>query len=153
MGYEIEVKDLPSRQVAMIRVTTTPDKMGQTFGEVIPEVYAYLQKEGVEPSGPSFGIFHTYTDEEVGMEAGFPVDRPVAGEGRVMGGRLDASTCAVTWHQGSYASIGEAHRAVEAWIGANGREQAGPPWEVYWEGPGQAKDPSEYRTEVGYPIR
>jgi effector-binding domain-containing protein len=152
MGYDVEVKDLPARHVAMIRVTTTPDKMGQTFGEVIPELWAYLEKEGVQPSGPSFGVFHSY-GEEVGMEAGFPVETPVKGEGRVMGGRLDAATCAVTWHEGSYATIGEAHRALEGWIKDNGREQAGPPWEVYWEGPGSGKSPSEFRTEVGYPIR
>lgn len=153
MGYDVEVKDLPQRHVATIRLTATPDKMGETFGEVVPEVYRYLEKEGVAPSGPSFGIFHTYTDTEVGMEAGFPVDTPVKGEGRIMGGTLDAATFAVTWHEGPYSSIGEAHRALEAWIKENGREQAGPPWEVYWEGPGSGKSPSEFRTEVGYPIR
>lgn len=152
MGYDVEVKDLPSRHVATIRVTTTPDKMGETFGELLPEVLAYLEKEGVKPSGPSFGIFHTY-GEEVGMEAGYPVSTPVRGEGRVLGQELEAATIAVTWHHGSYKAIGEAHRAIEAWIGDNGRQQAGPPWEVYWDGPDTGKSPSEFRTEVGYPIR
>jgi len=152
MTYEIEVKDLPARSVASVRVSTAPNRMGATFMEVLPEVLAYLRKEGIEPVGPSFGIFHSFGDQ-VDMEAGFPVSDSVSGEGRVVGRTLDSATFAVTWHHGSYRSIGEAHRAIEGWIGDNGRRVAGPPWEVYWTGPDSGKDTSEYVTEVGYPIR
>ncbi|MFN2590079.1 MAG: GyrI-like domain-containing protein [Actinomycetota bacterium] len=152
MGYDVEVKDLPTRHVATIRVTTKPNRLGTTFGGVLPEVFAYLQERGIEPVGPSFGIFHEYGDE-VDMEAGFPVLEQVPPSDRVTGRTLDAARFAVTWHDGSYASIGEAHRAIEEWIGANGRQITGPPWEVYWTGPADGVEPSEYRTEVGYPIR
>ena len=153
MAYDIEVKELPARSVATVRVTTTPDKMGQAFGEVLPQVFEYLKSQGIEPSGSGFGIFYAYDADRADMDIGLPVDRDVEGNGRVVGQRLEAATFAVTWHEGSYQKIGEAHRAVEEWIKANDREAAGPPWEVYWTGPAQGGPPAGYRTEVGYPIR
>ena len=48
---EIEVKDLSDRYVATVRVTTTPDKMGATFGEVLPEVDAEIVNAGTRPEG------------------------------------------------------------------------------------------------------
>ncbi len=153
MAYEIEVKELPVRRVATIRVQITPDQMGATFMELLPEVHAFLQGRGVEPTGPGFGIFHSYESDSVDMEAGFPTPEPMTGEGRIVGRTLDAATFAVTWHNGSYQTIGEAHRAIEQWTKDKGRDVVGPPWEVYREGPESGKSASEYRTEVGYPIR
>jgi effector-binding domain-containing protein len=153
VAYEIEVKDLPARLVATVRVTTQPDRMAQAFGEALPAVVRYLKSEGVEPAGPGFGIFHEYDSQRVVMDVGFPISRSVRGDGRVAPQELDAATFAVTWHHGSYRTIGEAHRAIEAWAGEHGREMAGPPWEVYWEGPESGGDVAAYRTEVGYPIR
>ena len=40
MSYEIELKELPDRYVVTIRLTTTPDKLGEVFMEVLPEVDA-----------------------------------------------------------------------------------------------------------------
>jgi effector-binding domain-containing protein len=153
MAFEVEVKDLEQRYVATVRVKTTPDRIGAAFGEVMPEISAQLSKAGVEPPNPMFAIYHSYGKDEVDMELGLPVPHPIATEGRVVGRELPATLAAVTWHQGSYDSIGDAFRAVEAWIEKEGREQAGPPWEVYWTGPSEDPDPANWRTEVGYPIR
>lgn len=151
--YDIEVKELSARHVATVRLTISPDRMAATFAEVLPEVIEHLQTQQVQASGPSFGIFYRYDDDEADLEAGFPTSLPVTSDGRVIGRSLDPGTFAVTWHEGSYRTIGDAHRAIEAWMKENGREAAGPPWEVYWEGPEPGRSPSEFRTEVGYPIR
>ncbi len=152
MAYEIEVKDLSDRYVATVRVTTTPDEMGQTFGDVLPEVDAEIVNAGTRPEGPAFGIFHAYTDDSVDMEIGFPLGEPIATSGRVVGRELGATLAAVAWHHGSYDSIGEAHRVVEEWLREQGKQASGPPWEVYWTGPRDDPDPATWKTEVGYPF-
>jgi hypothetical protein len=38
MPYEIEIKELPEQPVATIRTTTTPEKLSDLFGELLPEV-------------------------------------------------------------------------------------------------------------------
>ena len=152
MEYKVEVKDLEDRYVAAVRVQTTPDRIGQTYGEVLPEVDAEILNAGVRPVGPPFAIYHAYGDDSVDMEAGFPLPEPIPTSGRVVGRELPATLAAVTWHVGPYTKIGEAHRAVEAWIAEQGKEQNGPPWEVYWRGPAEEEDSARWRTEVGYPI-
>ena len=153
MAYEIELKDLPDRYVVTIRTTTTPDKLGEAFGELLPEVDAQILHAGERPTGPAFAIYHVYREDTVDMEAGFPVGEPIPTSGRVSGRELTATEAAVTWHKGSYDSISEAYRAVEAWLAANGREASGPPWEVYWAGPMDDADSATWNTEVGYPIK
>jgi effector-binding domain-containing protein len=152
MAYEIELRELPARPVATIRVATTPNRMGETFAESLPAVLRYLESQGVEPAGPGFGIFYQYDSDHVDMDIGFPVSRAVEGNERVAGRTLDSATFAITWHIGSYRTIGEAHRAIEAWVQEQGRKVTGPPWEVYWDGPESGVEPSAFRTEVGYPV-
>ena len=152
MAYEIEVKDLEQRYVATIRVKTTPDKIGQTFDEVSPELHAQLAEAGVQPPNPMFAMYHAYGEDEVDMEVGFPLPKPIPTTGRVVGRELPATRAAVTWHHGSYDTIGQAFRAVDAWIEKEGLERTGPPWEVYWTSPSEDPDPANWRTEVGYPI-
>ena len=78
---------------------------------------------------------------------------PIATRDRVQGRELAPTEAAVTFHEGPYDAIGEAHRAVEAWIEREGRERNGPPFEVYWVGPAEEQDSSRWRTDVGYPIK
>jgi effector-binding domain-containing protein len=153
MAYDIETKDLEQRYVATIRVKTAPDRIGQTFDEVAPELHAQLAEAGVQPPNPMFAIYHGYGKDEVDMEVGLPLPKPIPTQGRVVARELPATLAAVTWHHGSYDTIREAFRAVEAWIEKEGRERTGPPWEVYWTSPADDPDPASWRTEVGYPIR
>jgi effector-binding domain-containing protein len=153
MAYEIEVKDLADRYVATIRLTTTPDKLGDAFRDLLPEVDAEILEAGSRPAGPPFALYHAYHDDSVDLEAGFPLEQPVATSGRVIGRELQATFAAVAWHHGSYDGIGAAHRAVESWMQAEGKEASGPPWEVYWTGPRDDPEPANWVTEVGYPFR
>src|SRR5947209_3086071 len=55
MAYEVELKEIEAEPTLVIRVETTPNKLGETFAELLPEVSAYLASKGVEPAGPPFG--------------------------------------------------------------------------------------------------
>jgi effector-binding domain-containing protein len=153
MRYEIEEKDLEDRYVATVRVITTADRIGATYGEALPEVDADIVNDGVLPTGPPFALYHAYHEDFVDMEVGFPLPRPIETSGRVFGRELMATFAAATWHHGPYDSIGKAHRAVELWLHEERKEISGPPWEVYWTGPADDPDPAKWRTEVGYPFR
>jgi effector-binding domain-containing protein len=151
VDYEIEERDEEAQPVVTIRQETTPEGMGAAFRELLPTVHEYLERRGVQPSGPSFGIFHTYEPERVDVQAGFPVPEPVEGEGRIEAGELPAGRVAVAVHEGSYGTIGAAHEALDAYIHERGGHGASPR-EVYVKGPGDDPDPSHWRTEVIYPL-
>jgi effector-binding domain-containing protein len=150
VDVDVEIRDLAPQRVVTIREQATADGLGAAFRELYPVIWAYLEKQGVRPSGPSFGLFHTYSEDEVDFEAGFPVDGPVEGEGRIESKELPGGTAAVARHEGPYATIGQVHEALDRFAHQRGAGHVGPPREVYLVGPGDEDDPSKWRTEVIY---
>jgi effector-binding domain-containing protein len=153
MTHQIEVKGLQPRPTLSIRTTTTPAELGSTLGQLLPEVWRYLEGQGIQPAAPPFARYHGYGADRVDLEAGLAVTAPAPGAGRIAAGELPGGQAATTWHVGPYDTLPTAHHALEAWIKDAGREPAGGPWEVYWTDPGEEPDPAKWRTEVVWPIR
>jgi effector-binding domain-containing protein len=151
VDYDIQEREVEAQPIVTIRQETTPEGLGAAFRELLRTVHDYLERRGVQPSGPSFGIFHTYEPGRVDMQAGFPVGEAVEGEGRIEAGELPAGRVAVAVHEGSYDTIGAAHEALDAHVHDRGGHGASPR-EVYLTGPGDDPDPSKWRTEVVYPL-
>jgi AraC family transcriptional regulator len=152
MDYEIEVKELESQHAVAIRETTTAEELGKVMPGLYPEVFAYLEKKGLQPAGPSFGVYHTFSEDRVDFHAGFPVGEPVEGQGRIEAIELPGGRAAVTVHVGPYTTIGAAYEALDAFMHGQGHKQGAPPREVYVVGPGDEPDSSKWRTEVVYPF-
>jgi AraC family transcriptional regulator len=152
VDYEIEVKEIPEQHAVVIRETTTAKGLAQVFRNLYPEIGALLDRRGIEPAGPSFALYHSYSEDEVELEAGFPVAEMVQGEGRIRSIRLPGGRAAVTVHVGPYTTLGDAHEAMDAFVHGREGEHAAPPREVYVVGPGEDPDSSKWRTEVIYPF-
>jgi AraC family transcriptional regulator len=152
MDYEIEVKELESQHAVAIRETTTAEELGKVMPGLYPEVFAYLEKKGLQPAGPSFGVYHTFSEDRVDFHAGFPVGEPVEGQGRIEAIELPGGRAAVTVHVGPYTTIGAAYEALDAFMHGQGHKQGAPPREVYVVGAGDEPDSSKWRTEVVYPF-
>jgi effector-binding domain-containing protein len=154
MPYDVEVKELPEQRVASIRRVVRTDQMEAAFAEMLPTVWRRLQEAGVEPSGPPFGLYHSFDPEgDTDLEAGVPIDADLEATEEVGVRTLPASRCAVTFHHGRYDGIGGAHGALDQWLHENGHDHgSGPVWEVYWSDPYSEQDPANLKTEVGYPF-
>jgi len=152
MTNAIETKVIQPQAVMNIRVITTPAEIGQTLGQILGEVWAYLQGLGVQPAGPPFARYYEYQSDHVDMDAGLPVSSPVAGAGRISAGELPGGKVAVIWHIGPYDTLRETYEALESWVQEQKQEAAGAPWEVYWIDPGEEPDSSKWRTEVICPL-
>jgi effector-binding domain-containing protein len=86
-----------------------------------------------------------YKDDRPDVEVGVLVTAPFEPEGRVIASELPGGEIATATHRGDYARLGLTHNAVREYVAAQGRELAGPCWEIY--GHWQA-DPSKLETEV-----
>jgi len=155
MAYDVTTKQLQAQPIVSIRHRTSLSRIAETFGQTLGEIFAYLAQVNARPVGPPFSIYHDpeFKEEDLDIEIGVPAERPLSGNGRVVGSELPAATAASTLHAGPYQEIGPAYRALYAWIGEHGHEPAGPPREIYLVGPGQAPSPAEYRTEVVWPLK
>ena len=152
MAYEIEIREAGPQPVLSIRVTTTLAEISSVLGGLYQEVFGYAGSIGVAPSGPPFARYHSVEAGEADLDAGVPVSQPVEGKGRVVAGELTGGRVAVTWHIGPYDTIAGAYDALQAWMKEQGVEPAGPSWEVYWTDPNEVQDPSQWKTEVIWPI-
>lgn len=152
MAYRVELRAVLPQPVLSIRVKTRPDKIGVTLAEILPEVFGYLKELRIPPAGPPFTRYHHFGANQVDLEGGMPVLKPVLGRGRIEAGELPGGLLVASWHIGPYGGLAAAHEALRAWLNEQGRNAAGPSWEVYWTDPAVVLNPAEWKTEVVCPV-
>ncbi len=152
MAFKVELRPARPQPVLSIRVKTRPERIAATLAEILPEVFGYLKELGVPSAGRPFTRYHHFSAEEVDLEGGLPVSKPVAGRGRIAAGELPGGLLAASWHVGPYDGLAAAHQALRVWLDGQGRQAAGPSWEVYWTDPAEVPNPAEWKTEVICPV-
>lgn len=150
---EIKVEDVTAQPIASIRVTIKPEDISKTLSILYGEIGAYMQRSGAEFAGPPFSRYHGEKDGMLDFEAGIPISKPLAGEGRVKGGELPAGKVATTVHVGKYEDLKTTHDKLTAWMAAKKLESAGALWESYLTDPGLEPDPKKWRTKVCHPVK
>lgn len=148
--YEIKVKEVPDQHVIATRFHTSLATVATDFQQAFGRLGAF----GIPPIGAPFAVLHDVIDEETDgdIEICFPVAAPVEAEGDVFGREVEAARVASTMHIGPYEEVSLAYHAITSWVQEHGHEFAGPPREIYLNDPATV-DPSEYMTEVQWPIR
>jgi effector-binding domain-containing protein len=150
---EITVKKVEPILVASLR-TTIPD-----FHEMMPlwkELNSYIDSMGGKKVVPCMTLYHNGWDagSNWDIEVIEPVAKAFAGNGRVKVYELDkADKMACIVHNGPFETISQTYAAISKWIEENGYEIEGPVREIYHKGDWAAKDPSEYVTEIQFPLK
>lgn len=137
---------------ATVRVTCKVADISKTLAEILPEVMNHLMATGAQMSGPPFSRYHAWTDTEVDLEAGFPVQNAIAAKGRIQPSQLPAGRAVTCWHQGPYDGLTATHKALAAHLLAEKLVARGGQWEVYWTDPGMVPDPAKWKTQLFAPI-
>ena len=149
---EVVLKKVVAMTVASLRdIIPTYSEIGQLYGEL----FAYLGRQRISPVGPPFAIYHgeEYRERDVDAEAAVPIAKSMPSAERVKVRELPAvEEMACIVHQGSYDTVCEAYNRLLTWIEANGCRISGPNREVYVKGPGADHQPSDYVTELQFPV-
>ena len=148
----IVVEELEVRHIASVRLETPHADMQKTLSILLPEVMQHVLSQGAPMDGQPLVRYHSFGDT-IDLEAAIPVREPITEKGRVKASTLPAGRAALAWHIGPYERLGETYERLEAYLGENGLEAAGAPWEVYWTDPGLEPDPAKWRTRVIWPVR
>lgn len=149
-GYQI--LDRESQTVASVRLKVSPAELSTTLAVIYPEIMGHLNAEGAKITGPPFSRYHSFSGDEIDLEAGLPIAKPVAEKGRVKMGQLPAGRTVLGWHVGPYDNLKGAHEALRSWIDSQKLKPRGGPWEVYWTDPGVVPDPAKWRTQLFMPV-
>ena len=152
MDREFQTKQMDAQPILSIRTTATMDKIGEVMGPLFGEVYGCIQQSGQEPAGMPFAIYHSMDGGMVDLECGMPVAAAMDSVGRVQAGELPAGTVATVTHMGPYDALRQTWAALMEWMGSQGLQPAGAPWEVYVTDPAAEPDQSKWRTDIFFPV-
>ena len=141
-----------AQMAAVIHLAIPRGAMMTTFGPAVREVMGALTAQGVAPVGAVFTHHLRMSPEVFDFEVGVGVSGVVEAVGRVRPGALPAARAARTVYSGGYEGLPGAWGAFDAWMRAEGLQQAGDLWEVYLVGPQATDDPAGWRTELNRPL-
>ncbi len=144
MSHQVTLMDVEARPTAVVPAATTWQEFPMLWKTLLDEVWACLRAGGITRGCRNVML---YLDDVPHVEIGVELLVPCPLTGRVVASTLPAGQVAMTVHRGPYAGLAAAHRAVLDWCASQGRQPAGPRWEVY--GP-HNDDPAEVWTKVYY---
>lgn len=152
MKYDITQQPFDSMTLLSQTRRVEQAKLAETFGQILPAVFAYATQHGIPMLGPPVARYHAMGSALVTVEAGIPVAQSARGADAMDRTVIDACRVATLIHTGPYEGLGDAHAALEAYLHEHGLRAAGPPFEIYLTDPGEVPDPAAWQTRVAWPI-
>ncbi len=150
-AYEVTLKEVPALRIASVRdvVANYPAQ-----GSLWEELETHLQHHQIQPSGPCFTIDHEqeYKESDVELEVCEPITDELQGNERVAVRELPGGQMASMIHIGPFEGLSEAYGVFLGWIEQNGYRIVGPNREIYLRSYEDGCDPSEFVTEIQFPV-
>lgn len=146
----IDLFEQPEQQVLSIRTTIPftayPEVAGQAYGKLM----AYAAQNGLLFSGGPFVCYHNADLEALDVEMGFPVARPVAGNGEIAGHTIPTRKVASGLFLGAYEESDPLMMEIMQWIAAHGYEPQGEIYNYYLND--ESRPAGELLTQIVVPI-
>ncbi len=147
----MEIKEMPERRTAVVRVTVPVDQLPATVGAAFGEVMAYLGGTEASVAGPPFVLYHNEDMHALDVEMGFPVDREVPGQGRVRPSRIPGGRVLSAVHVGPYAELERSYAPLMQHMAEEGLKGTGWMYELYLNSP-EDTPADALRTEICFPL-
>jgi effector-binding domain-containing protein len=156
-----EIESRAGQPYVAIRTQVTHQMLGTVVPPLNQEVFAWLGQQGVAPAGPPFWKYNVVDmASNLEVEAGAPVARPLAGNGRVVEGVLPAGRYVTLRHVGAPETLAGATASLLDWAAAKGLafdmspspegERWGCRLEIYLTDPRDEPDMSKWETRLAF---
>ncbi|MBP1137578.1 effector-binding domain-containing protein [Arthrobacter sp. PvP023] len=142
----------PEQPTAVIREKVPMNELQGFFGRAFGAVMAAARDQGVQISGPPFGLYRGMPTDTVDVEAGFPVTAPVSASAGVEAGTLPACRAFEATHTGPYDTLVTTYDAIQERMTEEGFTPADSMWEYYLSDPAKEPDPATWKTLVVWPV-
>ena len=154
----MEIIQRAQQPYAGIREPVTMETIGR-IADRLPELFAWLGKQGVEPSdAPFFRYWVIDMDRELDVEVGVPVAEAIPGDGDIVAGTLPAGRFVTTTHIGHPDELIDATSRLLDWADEQGvrwdvqETPQGDAWgcrlEIYRTDPAVEPDMSRWETDL-----
>jgi effector-binding domain-containing protein len=147
-----ELTEQKEQPVLSVRTRTSAADLAAACGSAYQAIYTYLGQTGVTPAGAPFAAYYNMDMQDLDVEIGVPVVKPIAGKGEVISNSIPAGKQASCVYKGAYGEIGPAYDALAKWITDNKKIPTGVCYEFYLNEPGAVPD-SELLTKIVFLLK
>ncbi|UPT66399.1 MAG: SRPBCC family protein [Sphingobacteriales bacterium JAD_PAG50586_3] len=153
-SFKIQQIELQPGYAVVMSGKIKGDEFGSFFGKAFPASDAFIKSNNLNPTGAPFAIIYKYVPDGLSeVDAGIPIATNAKATGNLKVIELKGGQAVKADYYGPYEGTGAAHEAIDKWMKANGKIEAGAPWEVYVTDPKAEKDTMKWLTEVIYPVK
>lgn len=129
-----------------IRTRTKVQELPSLIGESYGRLAAYLNELGELMADVPFVAYHNMDMQDLDVEIGFPVARPLSGKDGIQPSSIPAGRAVICMYRGAYAEMEPLYNEIAQWIAEQGLEASGTVYEYYYNGPGFPE--SELLTKI-----
>lgn len=135
-----------------IRQTILVSELPQVLGAGYAAIEKRLSDLGEAPTGPPFVAYYNMDMQNLDIELGFPVAKPLAGEGSVQPGEIPGGEMAICDYTGPYSELSAVYQELMTWIETQALKPTGISYEFYLNDP-TITPPEALRTLIGFPLQ
>lgn len=152
MEFKIELNEQTTQPVLAIRKTTSVQNLPQEIGVAYEKIIQYLNSLGEKPVDVPFVAYYNMDMENLQVEMGFPVGKPLDAIDDIVPGEIPAGRQISCMYKGAYSEMGPAYEEMMKWVGENGYTARGVSYEFYYNSPREVAE-SELLTKIVFPLK
>jgi len=149
--YPCEMKEQDARHVLSVRFRASVQDLPRHFDRIYGSIIQYLETLGEQPTGEPFAAYFNMDMQNLDIEAGFPVAKPLPGKGDIQSSAIPGGMAAVCHYTGPYDGVGPAYEQLSQFIKDQGYTPIGPAYEWYLSEPDVPSQ--DIRTDLMFPVR
>jgi effector-binding domain-containing protein len=155
-GYftgEVATKEIQSQNALAMRINCSLEEIEEKMSGSIGRLFSMADSSGLEMTGPPFTIWYKWEGEEFEFDNCIPVSESInPGEG-VRAIQTYSGKVVSVLHTGHYSTAHNSWMVLENWMKENALESNGDPMEVYLTNPQDEPDPTNWVTELVWPVK
>ena len=142
----VETQEQPTLFVKTVTpVGALPGEIGKAYGAIA----GYVAQKGEQLLGPPYVAYFNMDMQNLQVEIGFPVAKPIAGAGDIQAGSIPAGKKATAFYKGAYTGMGPTYEALAKWTAERGYTPTGTAYEFYFNAPQDVPE-SELLTQIAF---
>lgn len=152
MSEQFQLSEPKEQPVLSIRKRTSVANLPQEIGKAYGAIAAYLEELGEAPADAPFTAYYNLDMDDLDVEMGFPVSKPLAGKDEITANVIPAGKQASYMYKGSYEKMGPAYEALTAWVANQGLKPTGISYEYYYNAPCEVPE-DELLTKIVFLLK
>ncbi len=152
MTYDCHTYLQEALPVLGIRTQTPVEKLPETLGKCYASIGQYVAELGEAPAGIPYVAYFNMNMQDLDMEVGFKVEKPLPGKGPIQAGILPNQPVAECTYTGPYPEMRSAYDELNHWVEEKGLQPTGIVYEFYLNDPATTP-PEALQTQIVFILK